>query len=117
MTSYGVAFTSDGSAALAYSAQVGELWKIDTQTGERQKTLALSKRGRLAGFLPTGELLLVRHGGLTLIDATGWKRVTRIAGKKIAPELTDLGDGVIAGERIAVGCATGICIMEATRNR
>lgn len=64
LTCYGVAFGSRGKRLYVYSAQLGQLWVLDTATGKRLERLKVGKQGHALGLINPRELLLLRNRGL-----------------------------------------------------
>jgi hypothetical protein len=65
VTPYGVAYSQGKRPWIyVYSAQLGELWRIDPKTGKRVQKLAVGKRAHALGFIKPGLLMLVRNKGL-----------------------------------------------------
>jgi len=64
LTCYGVAFGSRGKRLYVYSAQLGQLWVLDTATGKRLEQHKVGKQGHALGLINPRELLLLRNRGL-----------------------------------------------------
>lgn len=68
LTTYGEAFSADGSRLYLYSSQLGQLWSVDPATGRQvRRALKVGKTGHALGFVRPGQLLLIRNAGLRLL--------------------------------------------------
>ncbi|MFH2005692.1 MAG: hypothetical protein ABI333_03785 [bacterium] len=78
VVTYGVAFPADGKHLFAYSAQSGDVWKIDTRTGRRIAKTRVGGLGHEAGMITPDTLLVVRNQALHFLDPKRlrqWKQI------------------------------------------
>jgi hypothetical protein len=100
-TAYGFEFDEDGQTVYAYSSQLGQVWTIDVERGQRVAKHRAGNLGHAFGRVLPGMLLLIRDHGLELLDQRTRRRTGYLPMKKLGSSyaLTE-GSLVVAGQAI-----------------
>lgn len=74
LTTYGVARSPDGQTLYLYSAQLGEIWKVALASGKALVKRKVGALGHALGLVRKGQLMLIRHKGLQLLDSSSLRK-------------------------------------------
>jgi hypothetical protein len=104
LTTYGAVI--DAQRLYLYSAQRGQLWTVDGQTGKKLATLRVGRLGHALGRLDAKTMLLIRAGGVRKLRIKGKRKLVRkgrlISMKRIVsgPILNVSGSKVLGGRAL-----------------
>jgi hypothetical protein len=104
LTTYGVAFGKAGKRIYTYSAQLGQLWTIDTASGAKLQSLKVGKLGHEIGRVGRNELLLLRNSGMRFLSLTrkGVRRGRWVPIKRLYSGFSHVGGSLVLPRRALV---------------
>ncbi len=93
-------FDPDGFTVYLYSIITGEVWVIDTRSGERLRKSKVGDRGHALGFIDPSTLLLVRNHALHLLERASLSEKRRIATVDIVSRIPHVEGSLVVPGRV-----------------
>ena len=78
VTAYGGTFSPDGRHIFLYAAQIGQLLKLDAESGRIVRRKKVPKRGFPLGYCGKDRLMLVTHRGVLFFHPKTFKRTAMV---------------------------------------